>query len=117
MTNNTQSSCIECEKDIANKRNDAKYCSDRCRMRYRRKQKKMRLIAKLYTVCTSIPNHAFKSNDGETSIRIWNATDNQSEIYTLKNLYSLNFQQIEELIELKKRETYVYNIVNPLLKK
>lgn len=117
MTNNTQSSCIECEKDIANKRIDAKYCSDRCRMRYGRKQKKLRLITNLYKACTNIPNHAFKSDDGETSIRIWNAMNKQTEIYTLKRLYSLNFQQIEALIDLKKREINMYNLLNPLLKK
>lgn len=86
-------------------------------MRYKRAQKKLSLITNLYKVCATIPNHAFKSNDGETSIRIWNATVNQTEIYTLKRLYSLNFQQIEGLIELKKREINMYNFLNPLLKK
>ena len=115
MTNKDLRNCIECGKDIATKRKDAKYCGDRCRMRYQRQQKKLQVLTKLFNICSQIPNHAFKSTDGQSSIRIWNAKSKKTEIYTLKELNSLNIQQIEELLAWKKREVKALEIMQPII--
>ncbi len=51
----SERNCIQCGQCIARKRIDAKYCSARWRMRYRRAQATRDLVNKLIDLCTKIP--------------------------------------------------------------
>jgi len=117
MTNSNQTTCIECGNNIATKRNDAKYCGDRCRMRYKRQQKKIVLIAELYNLCAQIPNHVFKNERTVSSVMLFDAKKHNYEILDVNKLYSLNISQIEALIERKKHEIKVHSLASLFIRK
>ncbi len=117
MTNNQHRNCLECEKDIATKRKDAKYCGDRCRMRYKRRQEKTVLIHELCKLCAQIPNHMLKNDSDLLTLKLFNATKKEHEFFSLKTLFSMNFKEIQELINRKESELKIYSMINPFFKK
>ena len=116
MMNKNHRNCIECGKDIATKRKDAKYCSDRCRMRYKRKNKKTLLIYELSELCAQIPNHMLKNDSDLWTLKVFNATKKEHENFSLKVLFSMNPEEIQALIKRKKAELKIQSIINPFFK-
>lgn len=110
--NNACPKCITCGQSTASKRSDAKYCSDRCRMRYKRKLKKIRLIQNLYDLCTQIPDHVVKYSEGEMLQMPYEADKSKQQLLGIEELHSLSLAKIESLLHLKQKEINMHRLVN-----
>ena len=108
--------CLQCGQSIAHKRSDAKYCSDRCRMRYRRTQKSKELIAKLLQLCSQIPNHVVQNAGEITEIIILNEKTGKHQNFDVKTLKRLPNEELKRMIKLKKGEVQAYKITNTVKK-
>ena len=111
---NAQGHCLSCGKDISFKRSDAKYCSDRCRMRFQRQQKKIELLKELVTICSQIPHHTAKNNDGELMLKLNEAIKSNLEMVAISELLELSIAKIEHLITKKRKKLNAFNVVNSL---
>ncbi len=111
-----QRTCLQCGQNIAHKRSDAKYCSDRCRMRYRRAQKTKELVAKLVQLCSQIPNHLVQNAGEVTAIVILNEKDGKYQRIDVKTLKSLPDEELKRMIKWKKGEVRAYEISNAVKK-
>lgn len=107
-----QPTCLQCGQNIADKRSDAKYCSDRCRMRYRRNQKSKELLANLVQLCSQIPNHLVQSEGEVTAIVIWDEKNGKHQKFDKQMLISLPDEELIRLIKCKKREIRAYQIAS-----
>lgn len=94
-----QLTCLQCGQSIVHKRSDAKYCSDRCRMRYRRKQKSKELVAKLIQLCSQIPNHLVQNAGEVKSIVIRNEKSGNHQNINVKTLKRLPDEELKLLIK------------------
>lgn len=110
--NNAASKCLACGQSTASKRSDTKYCSDRCRMRYKRKLKKIRLIQDLQNLCTQIPNHTVICRDGIKLQLSYNAKKGDVQLYSKDELQQLSVAKIESFLRLKQKEVNIYTMVN-----
>jgi len=102
MPNNTEHCCLSCGKDISDKRIDAKYCSDRCRMRYRRGQKKDKLIEELVSLFTQIPNHSVQRTDQWLLLQWYDATSDKTKFRSRSDLKRKSITHLKALIKEKR---------------
>ncbi|NGP89692.1 DUF2116 family Zn-ribbon domain-containing protein [Fodinibius halophilus] len=102
MSNNSEHCCLSCGIDISNKRIDAKYCSDRCRMRYRRDQKNSKLLNELIDLFTQLPNHSVQQTDSELYLQSYNALSRKTENWHISELKSMSNQRLKDLIKKKR---------------
>ncbi|MFH5885319.1 DUF2116 family Zn-ribbon domain-containing protein [Halalkalibaculum sp. DA3122] len=100
----TDNECIECGKDIAYKRSDAKYCSDRCRMRYRRTQKKEKIIGELVELFIEMPNHSVQNTDNGLYLIGVNAFTRTPQKWDLSDLQNMSNKRLNELKKGKKAQ-------------
>jgi predicted nucleic acid-binding Zn ribbon protein len=108
--------CISCGKDIAFKRSDAKYCTDRCRMRFQRKKKKIELIEMLFNLCSQIPRHTLKSKSGVFLLKPHKPIKSNQEMVSIPDLLKLSVAKLEHLIAEKKKEVNMFNLVDGISK-
>lgn len=102
MSNNSEHCCLSCGTDISNKRKDAKYCSDRCRMRYQRDQKRNSLIEDLAEVFTQLPNHSVQCIDDWMLLQFYDATSGKTQIWSRTDLKTKSIGHLERLVKDKK---------------
>jgi len=102
MSNNSEHCCLSCGVDISDKRIDAKYCSDRCRMRYRRAQKNRKLVNELIDLFTQLPNHSVQQTDNRFYLQSYDAINGKTENWWVSELKSMSNQQLKDLIKKKK---------------
>jgi len=114
MSNNSEHCCLSCGIDISDKRIDAKYCSDRCRMRYRRTQDKKQLIEELVDLFRKTPNHSVQFTDQAFYLQEWNAIKRKPKKWHLSDLKSMSIQQLEDLIKGKEWQLAGENLANLL---
>lgn len=107
-----QITCLQCGQSIAHKRSDAKYCSDRCRMQYRRNQKTEQLLAELIQLCSQIPNHTEQSTGEVVRIIIRNEKTGTYETIDVEMLKKLPDKELKHMIERKKQEVKAHHIAN-----
>ena len=108
----SEQNCIQCGQNIAHKRKDAKYCSARCRMRYKRAQSKRVLVNKLVDLCTQIPNHVVYNDNEIEALALKDAKSGSLKKIGIKTLENLNDDEIKQLIKVKQGEVYAYKILN-----
>lgn len=102
MSNNSEHCCLSCGIDISDKRIDAKYCSDRCRMRYRRAQKNSKLLNELIDLFTQLPNHSVQQTDSGIYLQSYNASSRKTENWRGSELKSMSNQQLKDLVKKKR---------------
>lgn len=102
MYNNTEQCCLSCGTDITNKRNDAKYCSDRCRMRYRRNVIKGNLIEELIQIFIQLPNHYAHRTQGSLLLGATDATGGNHQTWGGKDLKNMSISRLKAFIKEKK---------------
>lgn len=102
MLNNTNHNCLSCGVDISHKRSDAIYCSDRCRMRYQRKQKKVKIIEQLADLFNRIPNHTALCTAEGYQLQYWEATKGNWEILAYSDLLAMSIADLESLKSKKQ---------------
>jgi predicted nucleic acid-binding Zn ribbon protein len=101
MINANKHNCLSCGADLANKRSDAKYCSARCRMRYRRERQKIELIQKLAGIFGSLLNHAAQCTDHGYFLTCRDATSGNIEEWTTSDLKNMSIGELKRLIKQK----------------
>lgn len=104
--------CLQCGQNIAHKRSDAKYCDDRCRMRYRRNQKTRELLAELVQLCSQIPNHLVQSAGEVTAIVIRNEKSGKHQRINVEMLKKLSDEELKRMIKWKKREIKAHQVAD-----
>jgi len=102
MYNNSERCCLSCGTDITHKRSDAKYCSDRCRMRYRRNKKHRELLEELIKLFRQLPNHSVQQTEHWLSLLSYNETSGNTEILYGPDLKSMTIKELTALIKKKK---------------
>ncbi|MDR8394453.1 hypothetical protein NC796_25125 [Aliifodinibius sp. S!AR15-10] len=107
-----QRTCQHCGTDIEHKRTDAKYCSNRCRMRFRRWKKKAKLIGKLIKYCSKIPNHVLQEGNRITAVVIKNANSGKHHEISAEELKNMSNEELKKFIKWKRAEAYAYQFVN-----
>lgn len=107
-----QPTCLQCGQSIENKRSDAKYCSDRCRMRYRRAKKSNELFTQLIQLCSQIPNHVVQSEGSVLGVVIHNAKKGKHQTIDRNTLKNLPNEELKRLIKRKKVEVDAYKLTN-----
>lgn len=112
MYNNTEQCCLSCGTDITNKRKDAKYCSDRCRMRYRRKQIHDQLVEELIRIFTQLPNHSVQRIHGALLLAAPDATGVNHKTWGGKDLETMSNDTLRALIKKKKVLLNAENVKN-----
>ena len=120
MSNNSEHCCLSCGVDISDKRIDAKYCSDRCRMRYRRAQKNSKLVNELIDLFTQLPNHSVQKTDDGFYLQSYNASSGKTENLWISELKRMSNQRLKDLIDKKKTRLAsdaVGNLVKQFFKK
>lgn len=105
---------MSCGTDISHKRIDAKYCSDRCRMRYRRDQTKKKLIEQLVEIFHQIPNHSVQFTENGFYLESWDAIKRTPQKCHLSDLKNMSNQQLKDLINGKKWRLAGENLANLL---
>lgn len=116
MSNNSEHCCLSCGVDISNKRIDAKYCSDRCRMRYRRAQKNNKLLTELIKLFTQLPNHTVQQTDSGFYLQSYNAISGKTENWGASELKSMSNPRLQDLIK-KKRWLLTGDLVKQIFQK
>jgi len=101
MPNDSEHCCLSCGTDISDKRIDAKYCSSRCRMRYRRKQKKEELIGKLIEIFMTIPNHSAQFTDEGFQLVAPDVMNRSLKKWKLSDLQNMSNKQLRDLLTEK----------------
>lgn len=102
MSNNSEHCCLSCGIDISDKRIDAKYCSDRCRMRYRRVQKNSKLLNELIDLFTRLPNHSVQKTDNGFYLQSYNALNGKTENWWDSELKSMSNPRLKDLVSKKR---------------
>lgn len=92
---------MNCSLDISEKRSDAKYCSDRCRMRYRRKQAKHELIEELFNIFGRLPNHAAQCTSDDVILTEGGANSRNFKILRYEDLQNLSVARLKSLKKKK----------------
>ena len=113
--NNAQNVCIECGKDITFKRNDAKYCSDRCRMQFQRSIKKMDLLWELHELCSTKPQDTYTNEEGELFIKLPRAFKRSQNMVNITDLKSLSNDKIRRLIEEKRKKINSQKVIDGII--
>ncbi|GEM_PF-1409735 len=116
MSNNSEHCCLSCGIDISDKRIDAKYCSDRCRMRYRRAQKNSKLVNELIDLFTQIPNHSVHNTGEGVCLQSYDAINGKTENWWGSELRSMSNQRLKDLIK-KKRVLLTGDVIGKFVKK
>ncbi|HKK47351.1 MAG TPA: hypothetical protein VJ964_17615 [Balneolaceae bacterium] len=106
----TQRTCLQCGQSIAHKRSDAKYCSDRCRMRYRRSEKTRQLVTELTQLCSEIPNHTEQRSGIYTAIVIRNVASGNYQKIGVPQLLKTPEEDLKRMIKWKKGEVWAYKL-------
>jgi predicted nucleic acid-binding Zn ribbon protein len=107
MSNQSEHRCLSCGADISDKRKDAKYCSARCRMRYRRGQQKIELIQELAGLFNSLPNHSAQFTDPGFFLLQWNAISGKIQKWNISELKNMSNEELKKLIKKKKSKLYI----------
>jgi len=108
MPNYPEQKCQMCGKDISNKRIDAKYCDNRCRMRYNRYKEKESVIHDIIDICTRIPHNAEQTPDRSWKMRFKDLKTGEVEYLTSSELALLSKNRIDQLLKQKRMEEALY---------
>ncbi len=108
MLNYPEQRCKMCGKDISHKRIDAKYCDNRCRMRYNRYKEKRNIIQDIINICTRIPHNTEQTPDRITKLRVKDYKTGNVKYFTVNELATFSQNRLKKIRKQKLIEEVTY---------
>lgn len=108
MANKAEQTCMECGETLSSKRIDAKYCDDRCRMRYQRYKVRQKLVRELAELCLKVPNHIRKNEAGSVELTMYDKKVGAYQTYDQHTLMRLSMVDLRRFVIQKQKEVALY---------
>lgn len=108
MLNYPEQKCQMCDKDISHKRIDAKYCDNRCRMRYNRYKEKESVIHDIIDICNRIPHNTEQMPNGMTKLRVKDYKTGNVSYFTVNELVTFSQNHLKKIRKQKMIEEVTY---------
>jgi len=115
MLNYPEQKCQMCGKDISHKRIDAKYCDNRCRMRYNRYKEKENVIHDILDICTRIPHNTEQIPNGMTKLRVKDYKTGNVRYFTVNELATFSHSRLKQIRKQKLIEEVTYQATGKVL--